>query len=153
MPGRVRPCRPTLHDLGVYGARLRFGVGDNRSMLLDEIVRTSAMVAETSARRAKIELLANCLRGLRREEIPVAVAYLSGQLPQGSIGVGWASLKDLPGPASSPPTLEILEVDAALTRIASRAGPGSQADRRRELEELFRRATEAERRFLIGLLL
>jgi DNA ligase-1 len=122
-------------------------------MLLDEIARTSAMVAETSARRTKIERLANCLRELRREEIPIAVAYLSGQLPQGSIGVGWASLQDLPGPASPPPTLEILGVDAALTRIASRAGPGSQAARRRELEELFRRATETERRFLIGLLL
>ena len=121
-------------------------------MLLHEIARTSAAVAETPARLAKIERLAVCLRGLRPEEIPVAVAHLSGVLRQGAIGVGWASLRDLPPPAAGPPTLELLEVDAALERIGTSAGPGSQAIRRRALVELFGRATEPERRFLIGLL-
>jgi DNA ligase 1 len=121
-------------------------------VLLDEIARTSVEVAETSARTKKTELLARCLGGLLPEEVPVAVAYLSGELPQGSIGIGWAALKDLPGPASAP-ALELLEVDAAVRRIAAISGKGSQAARRAELSTLFERATEREQRFLQGLLL
>ncbi|MGH2556421.1 MAG: ATP-dependent DNA ligase [Actinomycetota bacterium] len=122
-------------------------------MLLHEIARTSADVAEASSRLAKIERLAACLRRLSPAEIPVAVAYLSGELPQGTIGVGWASLRELPPPAPPPATLELLEVEAALRRIATTTGQGSQAARRNELAGLFGRATEPERRFLSAMLL
>ncbi|MGH2573186.1 MAG: ATP-dependent DNA ligase [Actinomycetota bacterium] len=121
-------------------------------MLLEEIVRTSGAVTEASGRLTKIERLAATLRRLRPEEVPVAVAYLSGVLPQGTIGVGWATLRDLPSPATAPSTLELLQVDAALARIGGAAGPGSQGARRQELAELFGRTTELERQFLIGLL-
>ena len=121
-------------------------------MLLSEIAQTSAAVAATSARSKKTELLAGALRGLAPLEVPVAVAYLSGTLPQGSIGVGWKSLRDLDGPALTP-TLEVLEVDALLTRLAQTTGKGSQARRRDALSALYRRATEPERRLLNGLLL
>lgn len=122
-------------------------------MHLADIARVSAALAETRARLKKVELLADCLRRLRPEEVPVAVAYLSGDLPGGSIGVGWASLRELPPPADPPSTLEVLDVDAALRRIRDARGPGSQALRRQELAELFSRATDEERRFLFGLLL
>ena len=121
-------------------------------MLLEEVALTSAAVAGTPGRLAKIERLAACLRRLRPEEIPVAVAYLSGELPQGSIGVGWASLRELPVPSSPPGTLELMEVDAAFTRLQNATGRGSQSVRRAEVAALFGRATEAERRFLFGLL-
>ncbi|MGH2820953.1 MAG: ATP-dependent DNA ligase, partial [Actinomycetota bacterium] len=84
---------------------------------------------------------------------PVAVAYLSGELPGGSIGVGWAALRDARPPVPGPSTLEILEVQRALRRIAEAAGTGSQALRRRELAELFGRATVREQRLLRLLLL
>jgi ATP-dependent DNA ligase I len=122
-------------------------------VLLDEIARTSAEVAATSARSRKVELLAGCLRGLTVHEIPIAVAYLSGELPQGSVGVGWAALKTLPPPAPPPPALELLDVDAAVSRIAAASGKGSQAVRRAELMGLLERATEREQRFLASLLL
>jgi DNA ligase-1 len=121
--------------------------------LLHKIARTSAAVAETSSRLGKVGLLSECLRRMRPEEVPVAVAYLSGTLPQGTIGVGWASLRDLPGPAAGPPSLEVLETDAIHQRIASTTGPGSVSARRDLLSGLFARATEPERRFLFGLLL
>ena len=121
-------------------------------MLLDDIARTSTALAATSGRRAKIDLIADCLRRLRPDEVPVAVAYLSGQLPNGTIGVGWASLRDLPEPAATP-TIELLDVDAAFAHVAAATGKGSQAARRREIAELFARSTEPERRFLVGLLL
>jgi DNA ligase 1 len=120
-------------------------------MLLEEIARTSAEVAATPARLGKIERLAAVLRRLLPEEVPVAVAYLSGDLPQGTIGVGWASLRDLP-PSAPAPSLDLLGVDAAFERIKAAAGPGSQAVRRREVADLFGRATQDERRFLFGLL-
>jgi DNA ligase-1 len=121
-------------------------------MLLDDIARTSTALAATSGRRAKIDLIADCLRRLRPDEVPVAVAFLSGSLPNRTIGVGWASLRDLPATAATP-SLELLDVDAAFARIASATGKGSQAGRRREVAELFARSTEPERRFLVGLLL
>ena len=119
-------------------------------MLLDEVARTSELVAGSSARSAKVEALADCLRRLRPDEVPVAVAYLSGTL--GRIGVGWASLRSLPSPAAGPPTVELLEVDDALRRVAALGGTGSQAERRRELASLFERATEREQSFLRGVL-
>jgi DNA ligase-1 len=120
-------------------------------VLLEEVARTSAEVAATPARLAKVERLATCLRRLRPDEVPVAVAYLSGVVPQGAIGVGWASLRDLPPPAPAP-ALEVLDVHAAFGRLQATTGPGSQAARRREVADLFGRATEEERGFLFGLL-
>ncbi len=121
-------------------------------VLLAEVAATSADVAGTSSRLAKVARLAECFSAADGDEVGVAVAYLSGVLPQGSIGVGWAALRDLPEPATTP-TLALLEVDAAMSRIAATSGPGSQAKRRDELETLFSQATEQEQRFLTGLLL
>ncbi|HWO81183.1 ATP-dependent DNA ligase [Gaiella sp.] len=119
-------------------------------MLLDELARTSTAVAQTSARRTKIELLASCLRRVTPDEVVPAVTYLSGELPR--IGVGWASLRDAPSPAPSPPTLELLDVEAALARVAAAEGPGSRAVRRQALAAVLGAATESEQRFLLRLL-
>ena len=121
-------------------------------MLLADVAQASADVGATSSRREKIERLATCLAALQPDEVPIAVAYLSGALPQGSIGVGWATLQDVPTPAPPPATLPLLDVDASLRRIAALAGTGSRASRRDELRSLFGRATEPEQRFLRGLL-
>jgi DNA ligase-1 len=121
-------------------------------MLLAEIAATSADVAATSSRLAKVARLTECLLGAAPEEVATAVAYLSGELPQGTVGVGWASLKDRPAPAVEP-TLEVLEVDAAMTRLQGISGPGSQAARKEELAALLSRATEPEQRLLLGLFL
>jgi DNA ligase 1 len=120
-------------------------------VLLDEIASTSAAVAASSARLAKVERLAACLRRLEAGEVHPAVAFLAGELRQRQIGVGWAALRDAPQPAAAP-ALTVAEVDAAFDRIGRLAGPGSQAERRRLLAELLGRATRAEQRFLVGLL-
>src|SRR3954471_7280802 len=86
------------------------------------------------------------------EEIEIGVAYLSGELRQRQIGVGWASLRDRPL-AAAEPTLTLVDVDEACARIGAAVGPGSQAVRRGALNELFGRATEAEQEFLARLLL
>ena len=121
-------------------------------MLLAEIAATSADVASTSSRLAKVARLTECLLGASADEVAVAVAYLSGELPQGTVGVGWAAVKERPEPAAEP-SLGVLEVDATMTRLQGISGAGSQAARREALQELFSRATEPEQRLLVGLFL
>jgi len=120
-------------------------------MLLEEVAAASKDVAATSSRLKKVERLSAVLAQLRSEEIPIAVAYLSGALPHDSIGVGWASLRAAPA-AAAVATLELVEVDATLRRIGGLSGAGSQAARRDSLHDLFGRATEPEQSFLRGLL-
>jgi len=120
-------------------------------VLLTEIAETSDVVASTPARLAKVERLAACLRRLAPSEVVVAVAFLSGELRQRQIGVGYASLRHVPAAAAAP-TLQVLEVDGVFERIGGQVGPGSQGERRRLLAELLGRATAAEQRFLMRLL-
>jgi len=120
-------------------------------VLLNEIAEVSATVAATSARLAKIGALAVALREAGPIEVPIAVAYLSGELPQRQVGVGWAALRD-GFPAAASPTLTLSEVDASLSAIGAVAGKGSAAARKALVGSLFERATEGEQRFLFGLL-
>ena len=132
-------------------------------MLLNEVARVSAEVARVSGRRAKIDLIAGLLAQAEGTEVPLAVAFLSGELRQRQIGVGYAALSDLiapraagsPAQASPPaaePVLTVAEADEVFAAIGQVAGPGSQAERRRMLAGLFSRATEGERSFLVQLI-
>src|SRR4051812_28675922 len=127
-------------------------LGQDEVVPLRHLVDTSRVVAATSARGEKVARLADLLRSLDPVEGPAAVAFLSGDLRQRQIGVGWAALRDAPVAAGQGPPLRIGDVDAAFERIGACAGPGSQAERRRLLAELLARADEAEREFLRSLL-
>ena len=63
-------------------------------MLFSELVATSRRVAETRSRLEKIAALAAALRRLAEDEIETGVAYLSGELRQGKIGIGSALLRE-----------------------------------------------------------
>ena len=108
-------------------------------MLLSEVVETSAAIANTASRTAKIEQLTACLRRLTPDEAAIGVAFLSSQLRQRQIGVGYASIRDIPEPATSA-SLSLIEVDTALEAIGRLTGRDSQAERRRQLVSLFARA-------------
>jgi len=120
-------------------------------VLLAELVEASEAVAATRSRLEKVERLAGVLRRLAPEEVAPGVAFLSGELRQRQIGVGWASLRDLSQPAEAP-SLTVAEVDTAFERIGGLAGAGSQAARRGALVQLFARATAREAEFLRRLL-
>ena len=122
-------------------------------MLLQQLVATSAAVAEASGRLAKIGQLATLLRALAPTEIEIAIAFLSGEPRQGRIGIGGSAIRDArPLTTAASPTLQLIEVDEVFERIAARAGRGSPADRVRMLRELLERATSDEQDFLIRLL-
>ncbi|CAL9371508.1 ATP-dependent DNA ligase [Streptomyces sp. DH-12] len=120
-------------------------------MLLSRLAQVSQEVAATSARSRKTALLAELFREAGPDDVPVVIPYLAGRLPQGRIGVGWKVLSR-PVPPAAEPSLTVREVDALLTRLAEVSGPGSQAERARLAGELLGASTEAEQRFLTGLL-
>jgi DNA ligase 1 len=122
-------------------------------MMLHELVAASQAVAQTAARLEKIDRLADLLRRAAPAESQLAVAYLSGELPQGRIGLGPAALREAwPAAAASAPGLALQRVDEAFGRIAVTTGPGSTRERVRLLRELLEQATGAEQDFLARLL-
>ncbi|GAA2869882.1 ATP-dependent DNA ligase [Streptosporangium fragile] len=120
-------------------------------MLLIDLARTSAAVAAGSARLAKIAHLAELLGRVEPHEAEIAIAYLSGELPQRFIGVGWRSLQDPPEPRLAA-TATLSQVDGLLDRVKAQSGAGSQAARKALLDELFSALTRPEQVFLSRLL-
>ena len=120
--------------------------------LLAAIVDASETVTRTGSRLAKRGAIADCLRGAAADEVEIAVAYLAGETRQGRIGIGYAALAALRGSHAEHPVLTLLDVDAALGRIAVTTGRGSAAERGAQLRTLFERATAAEQDFLVRLL-
>jgi DNA ligase-1 len=138
-------------------------------MLVAALVTGSNAVAATPARNGKIDLLADFLARLEPADVPIAVAWLSGDLRQGRIGLGGAALAaawsrpfeaaapalpslfgDAPAVAVSGP-LTLRDVDAAFERLAETGGRGAAGARARELSQLFTRASDAEKDFLTRL--
>src|SRR5947209_895769 len=124
--------------------------GDNGRMLLADVVSAWRDVAATSARNGKVERLAALLRAAGPDEAAVVVPWLSGELRQRRTGVGWATLRDAPGPAGAP-SLTVRETDAVFAAVSELSGSGSAGERRRLVHDLFARATADEQWFLRGL--
>ncbi|BBZ27674.1 DNA ligase B [Mycolicibacterium madagascariense] len=124
-------------------------------MLLVDVANASAEVGSVSARLAKIRRIADLLTAAAAEADPqlvaVVVAWLSGELPQRQIGVGWATLRALPPPAVEP-SLTVGGVDAAFTEIGAVSGKGSQTRRAELVAGVFAAATAGEQTFLRRLL-
>lgn len=122
-------------------------------MLFSELVDTSQRITATSKRLEKIDLLARLLKQLHPDELDVAVAFLSGATPQGRIGIGYATLRNAGTSPAETATLEILDIDRALTALSDVQGSGSERCKRELLQSLFRRATHDEQQFLSRLLI
>jgi len=119
---------------------------------LSDIVNTSTVVASTSSRGKKVELLADVLRRLAPNEIAIAIGFLTGWPRQGKLGIGWATLDAARPPnAAADATLTLAEVDQAFTALKAVKGSNSAAQRRRLLGDLMVRATTAEQQFLFAL--
>jgi len=121
-------------------------------MLLADVVSTSAALAATRSRKAKIAALAELLTRAGRDELPAVVGFLTGQPLQGRIGAGWRTLAELGAAPAPGPELTVAQVNEALGEVASAAGSGSAGRRTATLRGLFARATEDEQRFLFRLL-
>lgn len=120
--------------------------------LLVELVDVSARVAATTKRTEKRAAIAALLQRTTGDEIDIAVAALSGEVRQGRIGIGWATLGQLDVTPAMDASLSIVEFDEALTELAGITGEGSSALRLSMLSSVFERATGEEQAFLVALL-
>ena len=122
-------------------------------MLLLDVAATSVEVGGTSSRLTKVAHIAELLRRAAAEPdvVAIIVSWLSGELRQRQIGVGWASLRSRPPPASDP-VLSVIGVDATFSKIGAVSGKGAQATRAELVAGLFAAATETEQAFLLRLL-
>jgi DNA ligase-1 len=122
-------------------------------VLLLDVASTSLDVGGTSSRLTKVAHIADLLRRAAPDagSVAIIVSWLSGELRQRQIGVGWASLRSRPPPAQQP-TLTVTGVDATFAEIGAVAGKGSAARRAELVAGLFASATETEQTFLLGLL-
>lgn len=77
---------------------------------LADVVRASARVAATASRLAKISEIAACLRLVAPDEVEIAIAFLSGELRQGKVAVGFAALQDARATPATAPALSLLDV-------------------------------------------
>ncbi|MEE1820485.1 ATP-dependent DNA ligase [Streptomyces sp. SP18ES09] len=124
-------------------------------MLLARVAEVSGEVAAVSARSRKIALLAGLFAEAGPDESPLVIAYLSGRLPQGRIGVGWSVLKEVVPPAVPPaerPGLTLGRVDEAMGELAAVSGAGARAERTRLVRALLAAATLDEQELLLRLL-
>src|SRR5262249_55493064 len=112
----------------------------------------SDAVAATSSRSAKTATLAELLRALGPDEVPIVVGFLSGVPRQGRGGIGYAAIRDLQHAPAAEPSLTVVDVDQAISDVEGETGSGSAGRRRTLLQALFGRATEPEAAFLVGLL-
>jgi DNA ligase-1 len=123
------------------------------SVLLLDVASTSLNVGGTSSRLTKVAHISDLLRRAADdpEAVAIVVSWLAGELRQRQIGVGWASLRSRPAPASHP-VLTVTGVDATLSEIGAVSGKGAQARRAELVAGLFAAATETEQAFLLRLL-
>jgi DNA ligase 1 len=122
-------------------------------VLLIDVATASAEVGGSASRLAKVARIADLLSRAKSDPklVAIIVSWLSGELPQRQIGIGWAALRSLP-PAVAQPSLAVIGVDATFSAIGAVSGKGSQARRAELVAELFAAATEVEQTFLRRLL-
>jgi DNA ligase-1 len=122
-------------------------------MRFGELVDASNAVAGTRGRLEKIATLAALLKNAGADEIRIAVAFPSGALRQGRIGIGWSAIGAMRAvPAAAEASLDLLDVHRAFDRVAGVRGAGASRLRTSELTDLFGRATSSEQDFLARLL-
>jgi len=120
--------------------------------LLAEVVRASAAVAATSSRLAKIKVIADCLRSLEPAEVEIALPWLSGDIRQGRLALGYATLQSAMGGPAAAPGLAVRQVDGAFEQLKRVKGKGAAGQRTAQLRTLFSKATTEEQDFLLRLI-
>ena len=117
-----------------------------------DVVEASRLVTATSSRSRKVAILAELLKQLDDDEVPVVVGFLSGVPRQGRIGVGYAAVYGTQAQPADRASLTVREVDEGITEIEAATGTGSAGERRELLNAMLSRATDPEADFLRRLL-
>jgi ATP-dependent DNA ligase I len=116
--------------------------------LLADVVAASEDVTDTSSRSRKVAILAELLRKLDADEVPIAVGLLSGIPRQGRVGVGYSTIYGIEQQPAADPSLTVDDLDRAIADVQAATGPGSAGRRKELLGGLLGRATEQEADFV-----
>jgi DNA ligase-1 len=116
--------------------------------LLADVVTASREMTATSSRSQKVAILAELLRRLDADELPLAVGFLAGVPRQGRVGVGYSTIYGIQRAPAREATLTIADLDRAIIELQRMTGSGSAAKRAEILGELLARATENEANFV-----
>ncbi len=123
-------------------------------LFLKNLAEISERVSATTKKKEKASLLAHFLREAKGKEIFLVAFYLSGELPQGRLGIGWAALQEaLRGASFEPNPLSLMNLDLYFESIATEKGPGSSGRKVQTLREILSRSEEREKEFLIKLIM
>jgi len=118
-------------------------------VLFEQVAQTSAAIAQTSARKKKVALLAALLAEAPADERAIAARYLSGEVGH-KLGIGYATVHELRAAVSpsAAAQLTLTEVDARFASIATLGGAGSQKARKDAYGALLGAATALEQGFI-----
>jgi DNA ligase-1 len=120
---------------------------------LGVLVQAWLRVGATAARGAKVAALAEALTAVPAAELPLAVHYLAGELPQGRLGVSYAMLQEASGAAPAPSaSLMLSELDQRFSELVEIRGAGSARRRAQLLSELLGAADSREQQFIVRLI-
>lgn len=121
-------------------------------MQIWRVVETWEEVRATRSRLKKVEAVSELLDTAPLEHVSTIVSYLSGELPQGRIGMGFAAVGAVTAPVATEPTLTIDDVASTLSSIKDTSGAGSKKAKAALLHDLLAAATDPEQDFLRRLL-
>jgi len=122
-------------------------------MQLSQLVQTWLAVQATRSRLAKRDAVSDLLTNTPVDELPIVVAYLSGDLPQGKIGLGYATVMEVEAIPSQSSSLSVAQLDETLTQIKETSGKGSKAAKKKLVKSLLDLSTAEDQDFLTRLLL
>jgi DNA ligase-1 len=123
-------------------------------VLFEQVAQTSAAIAQASARKKKVALLAELLKHVPADERAIAARFLSGTVMY-KLGIGYATVGEMANavlPATEP-SLSLADVDARLAAIAAMAGSGSAKARKDAYGAMLAASTSLEQRFLGALVI
>jgi DNA ligase-1 len=124
----------------------------NETSLLS-LVEVSRRLREVQSRKLKIEILSDFLRRIPEKDIEDVISFLAGKPLKRPLNIGGSALRSaLTVPPAKKSTLKVREVRRYFVEIGERSGPGSVGARVLLLSNLFRRATNEEREFLVGVI-
>jgi DNA ligase-1 len=120
-------------------------------MLFKHFVEYSHKVKEVSSKKAKIDIIAQYLGKLEREEAEIGISFISGRIRQGRLNLAWKGLSGLlnVGPNLPVKSPSLKEVDVVLSRAQSVRGRSKVE----ALRPLFASLSANERKFLVMLIL
>jgi len=123
-------------------------------LFLKQLVEISERISATKKKKEKVSLIARFFREAKGKEISLVAFYLSGELPQGRMGIGWISLQEaLKGAPFLPKPLSLVDLDRYFDSIVTESGGGSSGRKVQILRQAFSHTGERERGFLAGLIL